>query len=476
VTADLRLEEPAVDRPMMVNGRPLLPELRVRDRTSLSVPENGAAAFTFKLTGLTAGVHQGSVAVSSGDGLPVDDVRYFTVEVTDASQVLVVAPDSVNTSFLTEAIAPYSFRQSQRSRFECTVIEQSELSNRALETYAAIALVDPKPLPPAGWEQLWTYVSRGGSLVLFLGHLAEPKPFQTESARRLLGGKLARQWRSADRSLVLAPRNYDHPILAPFREVSTSVPWNNSPIFRHWVFDDLGPDSQVVIPYSNGKPALIEQTLGKGRVLVLTTPISDPARPAGRDAWNELPTSEDAWPYFVLVNEIMTYLTGAGQRQLNYFTGEAAVLANDPDKDPPRYQLFTPSEEPQEISAGDSEVSVNFTERPGAYRLKGNRGGPVSRGFAVNLPARATEMTRINRDKLDELLGKGRFQLARNREEIKREVGDTRVGREFYPYLLAFLALVLSLEYLFANRFYGQSRLSQSLDEALTVRAAATSA
>jgi hypothetical protein len=33
-------------------------------------------------------------------------------------------------------------------------------------------------------------------------------------------------------------------------------------------------------------------------------------------------------------------------------------------------------------------------------------------------------------------------------------VGEARIGREFYPYLLVLLAVVLGLEHVFSNRFY----------------------
>jgi len=33
-------------------------------------------------------------------------------------------------------------------------------------------------------------------------------------------------------------------------------------------------------------------------------------------------------------------------------------------------------------------------------------------------------------------------------------VGEARMGREFYPFLLPLLALILGLEHLLANRFY----------------------
>jgi hypothetical protein len=94
---------------------------------------------------------------------------------------------------------------------------------------------------------------------------------------------------------------------------------------------------------------------------------------------------------------------------------------------------------------------------PGAYRLKGklsDDGPVVTRGFCVNLSPQATDLTPAAPGRLDELLGPDRYQLARNREEINREIGEARIGREFYPYLLTMLAVVMALEYLLSNLFY----------------------
>ena len=206
--------------------------------------------------------------------------------------------------------------------------------------------------------------------------------------------------------------------------------------------------------YSNNKAALLETSQERGRALVLTTPISDPARLRGRQPWNELPTGDDAWPYFVLVNEMMRYLVDAGGARLNYLAGETATLPNNRDKYPQRYQLFTPLDQPQDVTSADGRVVVKFTEYPGAYRLKGFLGEPVVRGFAVNLPQTASELSRMPRDELDELLGRERYQFARNTDEIVVGVGEARLGREFYSFLVPLVALILALEHVLANRFY----------------------
>jgi hypothetical protein len=130
------------------------------------------------------------------------------------------------------------------------------------------------------------------------------------------------------------------------------------------------------------------------------------------------------------------------------------VLRNDPATQPERYQLFTPLDEPQDLLARDGRVTVRFTDNPGAYRLRGQRSGPIVRGFAVNLPADAGDLTRLPATQLEEMLGKDRFHLAKSKEEIDRAVGADRIGSEFYPLLMLLLVLALGSEQVLANRFY----------------------
>jgi hypothetical protein len=151
---------------------------------------------------------------------------------------------------------------------------------------------------------------------------------------------------------------------------------------------------------------------------------------------------------------MLVHLVRSGQSRLNLHAGETAVLPNDPADYPERYQLFTPLEQPQDVLAKDGQVSVRFTDNPGAYRLRGQKGGPVVRGFAVNLSADTSDLTRLPRAKLDELLGKDHYKLAKSKSDIDRAVGHDRVGSEFYPLLVTLLAVALGLEHVLANRFY----------------------
>lgn len=450
---ELYLEEAAPELPVIRDGEVVLPPAKLRGQQVVELPENGSQTVRFRVSGLSPGTHQGTVRVAGQDGLTWDNTRYFAVDVQDASPVLVLAPPGVLTRFLVEALAPFEFRQTGRARFDCRVEELARLPSLPLDDYAALCLLDPAPLPPAAWETLAAYVRNGGGLALFLGHNADAASFEAPAARQLVGGKLTRQWRTPG-DVFLSLRDLSHPLLAPFRDLATSVPWDRFPVYRHWGLEETAAPARVVVRYSNNQPAIVETSLGRGRVLTMTTPVSDPARPPGRQTWNELPTGNDAWPYVVLVNELVRYLVGAGGTKLNYLAGETAALPNTRGKHPERYQLFTPLDQPQDVTADEGQVVVKFTELPGAYRLKGFLQQPLVRGFAVNLPESASELTRLERAALDELLGAERYHYARSQDEIVLGVGEARLGREFYPFLLLLLALVLGLEHLLANRFY----------------------
>ncbi|WP_254509818.1 BatA domain-containing protein [Anatilimnocola floriformis] len=445
----LYLEKYDPTLPIIKDDKPIFPEAVHRGTQTIQLTADPQQV-RFPLQGLVEpGTYQGQFRLAGEDGLALDDVRYFTIEVQPALRILVVTGDGVSSELFVRML-----RDNPQTKFNCDVISQAELAQTDFVDYRAVCLLDPLPAKSDVWEKLVSYAERGGGVGIFLGHHAQPaESFQEAAAAQLLGGKLAIQTR-APSGLYLDPRSFDHPITAAYRALDTSVPWDRFPIFFHWNLTDLAAGTRVIIPYGNGMPALTESRIGRGRALVLTTPVTDPLRPVGRKPWNELLTGEDAWPGFVLVNEMLLYLTGSSEARLNYTTGETAVLRNDPATQPERYQLFTPLDKPQDILARDGRITVRFTDNPGAYRLRGQRGGPVVRGFAVNLTADVGDLTRWPADKLSDLLGKDRFHLAKSKEEIDRAVGSDRIGSEFYPLLMLLLVGALAGEQVLANRFY----------------------
>ncbi len=130
-------------------------------------------------------------------------------------------------------------------------------------------------------------------------------------------------------------------------------------------------------------------------------------------------------------------------------------LKIQPRQYPEVYQVYTPRADklPTTVNTIEGQVRYRFTDDPGQYRLKGVE-DPVLRGFSVNLPESSTDLTRIEPDELDGILGPDRYQMATQQNEIQRQQGTTRRGQEFYPLLLLMMMVVFAVEYLMSNRFY----------------------
>jgi hypothetical protein len=476
---ELYLESPDATVPLVQEGRLLAPPALPRQRLTVawteasgnatsggnaslpsepSTSQKRAQRLRFApLPKLPPGVHHGYVRLVGEDALAWDNERYFTVEVRSPWPVLVVSPPSADPSYFTEALAPYEFRVTGQARFACEAITQDELRNAALNQFAAVCLLDPLPLTPDQWSKLADFAAQGGGVALFLGRNAQNYSAWNEPpAQAVLPGKIVAPfiWNAPQGNLFLVPGSAEHPVLAPFRALATVAPWQNFPVYKHWVMTATSPDSAVIARYGNNKPALLERLLGRGRVIVMTTPVSDSLNQPGREPWNNLPTGFDPWPFVILANETASHLVGARAARLNYLTGETAELANDEQEDPARYELYPPTGDPREATAHGGAVTLRFLDEPGAYRLLGQRGGAVVRGFSANLPLAATDLTRAPPERLDSALGEDRYQLARTRDDFRRKIGLARQGREFYPFLLVMLAVVMGMEYLLANRFY----------------------
>ena len=196
----------------------------------------------------------------------------------------------------------------------------------------------------------------------------------------------------------------------------------------------------------------------------MTTPMPEKMFPEVRDSWNSFFSSEN-FPILALVIQMTKHLVGTGADRLNIGIGQTASMDNDPSTQPEVYTVFTPDAEklPTESKAVDDIVKFRFTELPGHYRFLGNLLGlgRIQRGFSVNLSPSDTDLTRIVPEQLDELLGAENYQLARQREEIQRKQGAMREGQSFYPMLILLVLLILAVEHLMSNRFYGTRKVEK---------------
>jgi len=466
--ATLAIEVPNKTGPYRADGETVLPDQFITRQQIVSAGAGRTAALQFVLDEpLPPGTHHGSIEFTSGDGLRLDDKRYFTIQTRAAWQALVLSPSGVAPDNLIDAIS---------DQFECEAMEQRDLGRlgpESLARYQTIFLLNPRPLSEGNWNQLTAFTEDGGGIAMFLGDQAARNgqiddSFNSPQAKRLLPGEIGNIWRtnSADnpwQGAFLIPNSQSHPIVQPFSQAASRIRWDELDIFRHWgmrAFPDADDiQFEVLFRYSNQLPALVERRVGLGQMILMTTPISETHDFRTREeptAWNRLFYDlETCWPSWLLIRRLANYLVTASPVSLNLQVSEIASLENDKQKHPESYSLFSPrNEEPTQLVANKNRLRYKFTYSPGHYRLKGDRQGLVLRGFSVNLPDAATDLDRVAEDDLPSWFGEGRLQIARNRDEIQREQGAMRVGQEFYPLLVLLLAALVGLELIVSNRFY----------------------
>ncbi len=514
-TIRLMIEKPEPGRPVYRNGETLAPSSYWERFTQVSLSPGQSIEVNFSVPNLPNGEHQGWIEIDGGDAMPFDNRRNLTVRVEDAWKTLVVNGPGVSDSNLVEAIAPTGIREKGQASFDCTTISTQELPTVNLTDYKVIFLLDPDPLSETTWIQLSTYVAKGGSLALFLGHNAlDPTEnrqvidasFNSLAAQKILPGRIDNPWRRPDGTLFFDPRAWDHPMFAKMQPLKTQLGWSRLPVFMHFelvldsalptqpnsdpnAIDNLGNSDRadaitdasnegankqeskdpadkppaksvrILAAFSNNIAAVAETLYGQGQVMTMTTPITDPTRPEdGRRPWNSFAVGGDwSFTYWLMITELSKYMATHKSAALNGMVGDSFVLLNDLDNAPQNYALYRPeNQEPLEMQVDKGKLYLDFNDRPGPYRLRGT-GQDKSiflRNYSVNIGGNASDLSRIAKPQLDSLLGQGKYTVAETADQIVRNQGKGRIGLEFYPSLIRLLAILFLAEMLFSNWFY----------------------
>jgi len=442
-----------------------------RESRTVSISADGLTTVSFAFPVNKPGIYQGYLEIRGEDPLRWNNRRFFTVHATAPWRILLVCADPAaeNGLFLHRMLAPEAWTQTGRAIFECRLIDAKDYRSIQLNEFSAIALVDPPALLESFWDQLLDFVKKGGGLAIFLGRNSGWAVEPTRSAQALLLAKPLRQARVPE-GTFFSPPGFQHPVLSGLAPYRGSLPWDVAPVFRYWQLNDIQEKAQVVLPFADGQPAVLEYPIGEGRVLLFTTPISDPPTPT---AWNFL-TAGESWAVVALVHQAFSYLCGGMRYGWNYWTGQPIAM---PIRDEsPIHDLRTSrwqvqpahAEQPGTLTADwDGEAKLLKVSAEGAwgnYRLI-EASAPSGRilGFSLNLPAEHTDLTRIKPDELIRLLGTDRVRLERTLKD-RHHLGSGRSHqRELLPWLALVLLGCLLLEYWLANRFYEAGKASSKL-------------
>lgn len=439
---------------MSVSGSPGAGAPRSVATVEVGPQLSAPVAMTFSLK--EAGYCQGVVKLASADGLSWDNERYFTVQVRPPEAILIATPPGLmpNSIYLRNMLAPEALAPLGQVRFHCQVVEQSRLLAELAGRWAAVVLLDPLPIDSQLAEGLLAFAENGGGLVLFLGGQAgDPVQWDTPVVRKLLPALPLRQARVPEGTYP-RPESYQHPIFRPLSRYAEKLPWELAAVFRYWQVTPLGDNAQVLMKFADGGLALLERKVGKGRVILATTSLSDPPR-AG--AWN-LFTAGECWPILAMVQEMLVYVISGSMNELCFSSGPRLTL-NLPGEGTslPRLLHRAGVRPPGALllEQRGQLVEIPATTLAGNYvvELPGRRQENF-RAFSVNVPASQTDLTRVDKTLREGLLGLP-VSIVSFPGDLPILEGGEYPGSELSGYFL-FAAVVLFVgELLFGNLFYG---------------------
>jgi hypothetical protein len=429
------------------------------DRRDVQLEPGTPQRIEFQLVaGLAGPVVHGDVRLVAGDPFEPDDVRYFTVEVGAAPRVLVAAPDREQANEWLLTLQPYDqARGTGGIKFQPQFVSSRELDNADLRKFDVVCLINVPQLPDDTWYALGQYVEQGGGLAVFLGHEAiDPVAYQRGQAQEFLPGTPVAWMPSSDWRISLdSPA---HPLLKWHKEHEASgalaILENEVVISKFWKVDPA-QGAGVIATYTDDErsPAVLERTHGRGRTVMITTAVD---QKGWNRRWNNLPNLVNFWSYQALAHRLTEYLARATDNVYSYTAGEHPLLRLEASDEERQYLLRKPdlTQTRRTLDPGATSLTIDDADRLGHYDLapSGNAAGVA--GFSINLPADESDFTRLSEDQLNELLGEGKYQVARDIAELKADINMADIGKEVFPIVLLLCILAFCGEHLVANRFY----------------------
>ena len=392
------------------------------------------------------GTHVGEIHLTP-DRLPLDDVRYFAVDVLGQIKVLCAGEISnLSLQYVNLALNPVTSLNPEEEflilPIGCTVEELGMLS---LDQYSVVVLVDVAELPEDTVRDLIDFAVRGGNIVIFLGETANNDWYNVNfnSVPATLGDRMS----FSKSPLKLSKWDTDHPIFKTFDDESTPATFADSLEFYSAFSMKLRTDAKVIASFDRDIPAILESEEGGGRVILFNTSPDTEVSNLALD------------PAFLpLMQQTIFYLASrVRESNRNILVGDTYVQAVQEGVDSPP-SVFDPegSSATPVLSAFRGRHAIHYgpVERAGIYKLEFKSEGILRRDyFAVNLDT--TDESDLKAAKDEEVIGKlgerARF-VSLDDSPVGVGFSPARTGSEISSRLLIAAAILMLVEIPLANR------------------------
>jgi len=378
----------------------------------------------------------------SEDRLVADNHRWHCLRVGEAVKVLCVEGKSGAARHVALALEP---EVSSVAAVRPVVRSEVALMEEDLRRYDAVILCNVGRFGDDEAELLRQFLTRGGGVVLVLGDQVQADNYNAilgpeASSNRCFSFRLQEPVELGE--YAFDPLGYQHEIVAPFRGHERAG-LLTTPVWKYMLVT-IDPASAVTeaVAFENGTPAILEENVGNGRVVVLTTDAST----VSMDRSTEPPTPWSAlavWPSFPpLMRQMLRVAVRGGDQLRNLTVGEAmrgwlppgsastSVVVTDPRAGSQRV--------PVELDGGLIQWTYSETNVGGLYSVADGPSAEHPQCFAVNLDTSESRLETIDAKQLSSF-----FQHASSDESAESPTMELAKPVPLFRHLLAGVLVLL---------------------------------
>jgi hypothetical protein len=245
--------------------------LPVRIEKRVTVAAGSAEQAKFDVPALEAGLWQGTVTIEAIDDLMADNVAHVAILAAPPHRVLLVDGDMRDAAYLSET---YFLNLALRLAPTGETADASPYSpDQApageplpdLAPYTTVVLANVAGIAASDAQRLAEFVRGGGGLLIFSGDHVTPEGCRTQTEADLLPGVINVNRLADDLPLRLDSWDESQSLFKPFAD-----PQHGD--LRRVAFRGCTPiapaaNAAVLARFGDGTPALVERSLGEGRVL-----------------------------------------------------------------------------------------------------------------------------------------------------------------------------------------------------------------
>ena len=423
-----------------------------------------------------AGHHTVTARIDS-DHLPADDTRTVAMRAVDHVKVLLIdgdpgrEPRDSEVFYLRAALRPVPRAEWDEYFVRPTTRTPAELDGVRFEDFDAVISANVTDFSQTAVNQLAAYVRAGGALWIFPGDKTNVAFYNdTLHKANLLPVPLGTPRGDAtdqENAFALSDTHHDHPIAALWKDPAAGT-LSAARFFRAFDLitennrsakaDPTRSDAKVVLQFADGKPAMVERDLSKGRVMLFAS--------SADTAWNDL--GARAGVFVPLVQRTLGHLVARQDEHLTVPVGQPFVHIAPFElsgKDALITKSARPYDEEQtdrlresrrvEVQNAIPTLQFDRTDYAGAYEVKLADAPPVR--FAAQPDAAESSLEPLGVEQyrqLDDVAHVIRWQPGAS---LKDDLASARLGTELWlP--LAIIALVLAASEMVLAHWFSKSK------------------